>query len=231
MNTVNKPEVKTRNALDIKNPNSIPHLLEEGEIGAILEWEVRDSKTGLLNILPDGKPNQGQRKAESFLRQFMDLFYVMACGMYGLTSYKVTNNANIPQGVDASAWTFACNALANDATFGIIVGTGNAAPTINDYVIQTLIAHGAGAGQLQYGIVTYGAPASDATTSQFTITRNFANASGAPITVNEIGLYVKGYGYGTISGYFMTLRDVIGGGIAVPNGQTLTINYRPQVVV
>ena len=29
----------------------------------------------------------------------------------------------------------------------------------------------------------------------------------------------------------MTIRDVIGGGIAVPNGQTLTINYRFQGVI
>jgi hypothetical protein len=48
--------------------------------------------------------------------------------------------------------------------------------------------------------------------------------------VNEIGLYAKGFIYNTTY-YFMTLRDVIGGGIAVPNGQTLTLNFRIQASI
>ncbi|GAH73195.1 unnamed protein product, partial [marine sediment metagenome] len=45
-------------------------------------------------------------------------------------------------------------------------------------------------------------------------------------TVNEIALYFKGVTYN-----LMAIRDVIGGGIAVPDGQTLTVNYREQAVV
>ncbi|GAH71984.1 unnamed protein product, partial [marine sediment metagenome] len=74
--------------------------------------------------------------------------------------------------------------------------------------------------------------ASDASVSQFTITRNFSNAAvGGDITVNEIGLYVKGYDTEDDTYYFMIIRDVIAGGIAVPDGQTLTVNYREQVQV
>jgi hypothetical protein len=83
---------------------------------------------------------------------------------------------------------------------------------------------------MNYGAVTWGLPTSDATTSQFTITRNIANVSGGPVTVNEAGLYVRGSKY-TSHYYFMTIRDVIGGGIVVPNGQTLTVNYRIQGVI
>jgi len=84
--------------------------------------------------------------------------------------------------------------------------------------------------------VAYGLPASDATTSSFTITRNFANASGNPITVSEIGLYIKAQegrfdGSARQTRIFMTIRDVLAGGIAVPNGETLTVNYRFQCVV
>jgi hypothetical protein len=116
------------------------------------------------------------------------------------------------------------------ATFGIIAGTGVNAPTINDYALQSPIVQGTGAGQLQYAAVTFGTPASDATTSQVTVTRNLTNGSGNSITINEIGLICRAY-YTDEAGYFLIIRDVISGGIAIPNGQTITINYRPQVVI
>jgi hypothetical protein len=121
------------------------------------------------------------------------------------------------------------DALADDFTYGVVVGTGVGAPTINDYQLGTIISHGSGAGELQYSAVTWGAPASDATTSQMTITRNFANASGGDITVNEIGLYMKSYD--GANRYFCVIRDKIDGGITVPDGQTLTINYRLQATI
>ena len=31
--------------------------------------------------------------------------------------------------------------------------------------------------------------------------------------------------------YFLIIRDVISGGIDVPNGQTLTVNYREQAAI
>jgi len=130
---------------------------------------------------------------------------------------------------------FDCAAAAGDQNKGIMVGTGTTAPTIDDYQLGTRITHGTAAGQLQHGGVAFGLPASDPTTSQFTITRDFANASGGSITVNEIGLYVRAsavdYGGGYGDRYFMVIRDVIAGGLAVPNGQTLTVNYREQAVV
>jgi hypothetical protein len=136
----------------------------------------------------------------------------------------------------ASSPSIAFDVLATTAitNYGIRLGTGLIAPTINDYALQTPIAEGSGAGQMNHGAVTFGTPAADSTTSQFTITRNMANNSGGLITVNEIGLYCRCYywnGDSIVTGYFMIIRDVIGGGIAVPNGQTLTVNYRPQATI
>jgi hypothetical protein len=111
--------------------------------------------------------------------------------------------------------------------------------TINDYKVETIINHGAGAGQMQYGAVTFGAPADDGVTSQCTVTRNFANASGGAITVNEITMVIQmftptqndSHGQWPYQQNFCILRDVIAGGVAVPNGDTLTVNYRPQAVI
>ncbi|MDP2662900.1 MAG: hypothetical protein Q8R28_19470, partial [Dehalococcoidia bacterium] len=210
--------------LAVLHEDEIPHILASGEVGAVLELIVRDDRTGQIT-------EKRVLKSESFVRQFMDLLWIQ---MYGLNSDVGSPMMDI---TGATSWfptninNFQTNAAITVVTNGIIVGTGVAAPTISDFVMQTPIAHGVGAGQLQYSAMTFGAPSSDATTSQFTLTRNFANGSGAPITVNEIGLYVKMARGLAVALNAMTIRDVIGGGIAVPNGQTLTVNYRVQATV
>jgi len=217
-----KTEIKLKPELKIIGKEEIPHLLVPGEVGAVLELTVKD-KNGKITehrVMP----------SKSFVRQFLELLWIQAYQVSELVCEDIRTTGNIVEGIPESGILFNSNALVNDDVYGIIVGSGTTAPTISDYALETAIAHGAGAGQLQYSAVTFGAPASDATTSQFTITRDFANASGGAITVNEIGLYVKAYRY-NIDYYFLTIRDVIGGGISVPNGQTLTVNYRPQAVV
>jgi len=221
-------EVKLKLATKIIKEEEIKHLLEPGEVGAVLELIVTDK---------DGKVTEKRvLKSKSFVRQFLELLWVQAFPIPEVVTYSVRDTANVLQSICGSGLIFAANAGAGVITFGPVVGTddGTLVPlNIDNYRLGNIILHDAApptANRLQYSAVTFGAPASDATTSQFTITRNFANASGGAITVNEIGLYVKGYIY-NVTYYFMTIRDVIPGGINVPNGQTLTVNYRPQTVI
>lgn len=215
-------QIKAKPELKVFKEEEIPHLLIPGELGVVLELTVKDK---------DGKVTDHRvMRSKSFVRQFLELLWVQAYPIPEVAPYSITDTGNVPRAICESGLTFACNAALGVVTNGIIVGTGIIAPTIDNYAIGTLIAHGVAAGQLQYSAVIFGAPASDATTSQFTITRNFANGSGGAITVNEIGLYVKGYLY-NVTYYFMAIRDVIAGGIAVPNGQTLTVNYRLQAAI
>jgi hypothetical protein len=202
-------------------------IVKPGEMAARIQ---------LVVLRADGTIRQQIDKiSESYVQQFLQLLWVQMTG--ALYYQYISDTTGVAQviGLDSgSNIIFATNAPAGNVLFGTVVGTGNTPPGITDYALQTLIAHGVGAGQLQYGGVTYGAPSSDATTSQFTITRNFANASGDAITINEIGLYVKAKANTNRTSstrYLMTIRDVIGGGIAVPNGETLTVNYRPLCVV
>ena len=215
---------------DVKNEPFRPSKRVEipGRVEAIIE---------LIVTRQDGTVRERKAmKSESFVRQFLDLLIVQMENIPFVQPLDICDTGNIIRQMAFGKTTFAANAPTGDAIFGIVSGTGNTAPTISDYALQTQIAHGNGAGQLQYGNVAFGLPASDDTTSSFTITRNFANASGNPITVNEIGLYVKAQEGRYDSGsrqtrYFMTIRDVLVGGIAVPNGETLTVNYRFQCVV
>lgn len=216
-----KTEIKAKPGVKVITEDEIPHLLVPGEVGAVLELTVKDKRGKITD--------HRVMRSKSFVRQFLELLWIQTFQIPESKAHGMIDTGNIYREIWATGQTFRCDAAASSVLFGIIVGTGNTAPTINDYVIETLIAHDAApptGGALQYSAVTFGAPASDASVSQFTITRNFANASGGAITVNEIALYVKGFD--TVSRYFMTIRDVIGGGIAVPDGQTLTINYRKQ---
>jgi hypothetical protein len=220
----------------VRSTPEINHVFLPGEIGAVLDWEVRDTNTGEIALDPrTGKPNVGIKKAESFTRQMIDLLMIKFLGHSPFYPMYVKNTSNVLVEVCETNSLFNTDAAIADVTMGIIIGTGVGAPTISDFAIGIIIPHAT----MNYSAMTYGAPASDATTSQFTMTRNFANVSGGNVTVNEVALYVKA---NSITGlfdpdptpniyFFMTIRDVIAGGITVPNGQTLTINYRPQCVV
>jgi len=216
-------EINATPSVKVIEPGKIKSLLMPGEVGATLELTVRD-KNGKIT------EHRGPMRSNSFVRQFLELLWIQTLQIPETVLYQVRDTGNALQDICESGYTFACNAGIGVVTHGVVVGTGNAAPTINDFVMGTLITHGVAAGQLQYSAVAFGAPASDATTSRFTITRDFANGSGGLITVNEIGLYTEAYLYNNIR-YFMTIRDVIGGGLAVPNGQTLTVNYQPQAAI
>ena len=205
-----------------------------GELGVRLDWQLKDKYGRVVDW--------GQKKGESFTRQFLELLiakFVNADWSFGVPIRAIDNTIYY---IMNSAHLFESDGVVGDVNMGIIVGTGVTAPTINDYVVETIIPHDSGghaAGTLQYSQMTFGLATSDATSSHFTCTRNFSNATVGDITVNEIALYVKAiksapWSAGTTTqfpAYFMTIRDVIAGGILIQAGQTLTINYRPQTVL
>ena len=164
-------------------------------------------------------------ECKSFVRQFLEILLTQMGQFY--VSSKDTDGTSI--NLRPRNENYKVNAGSGDANFGIVVGTGNTAPTINDYNLESKISHGTGAGQLQYGAVTFGEPTCDASSCHFTITRDFSNSSGAEIVVYEIGLICCAVDGGNDKA--LIIRDVISAGISIPNGQTLTINYRIKVVV
>ncbi|MFA5377992.1 MAG: hypothetical protein WC455_19735 [Dehalococcoidia bacterium] len=219
--------------LGVVKPDDKKDILLPGEVGAVLDWVVSDPKTGRIT-------EQRAIKSHSFLKQFLHILYVKfnllgsstfntggtpPHGNLGtvLSTLDITNTAR--DVIHVEHFEFVCLGAAASVTSGIIIGTGVTAPTITDYKIETIIPHAT----MNYGAQTFGNPTADATTSQLTITRNFANVSGGDVTVNEIALYCGAYAGGSRD--FCIIRDVIAGGITVPNGQTLTVNYRPQVVI
>ena len=215
---------------EIEVLDRVPEIrVPPGKLGAILELIVRD-KSGRVT-------EHQMMRSESFVKQFlqalwMHMTYMPNSGSAPINyvkAFKDTDGNNFYSDCKSDDWR--TNAGVGATGYGILVGTGATAPTINDFKIEALIAHGVGAGQLQYSAVTFGAPAADASTSQFTITRDFANGSGGSITVREIGLAVqlKDLSSTPAAHYILTIRDAVN--ITIPTGQTLTVNYRIQAVV
>jgi hypothetical protein len=112
---------------------------------------------------------------------------------------------------------------AGDVSQGIVAGIGTNAVTLDDYALQTIIGHGAGAGQLQYSDCSVGAPGYTASTITETITRVFTNASGGTITIKEIGIY------GFSNRAYCIARDLVD--IELFNGAQLTLNYILEVSI
>lgn len=219
----NKAEIAITPGAKVFKDDEMPHILEAGEVGAVLELEVKDKDGNVTN--------QKRMKSESFVRAFLQLLYVqMLQKSFDAPHYNIRDTGNTLRACHYSGYTLRCTAGVGVVTRGIIVGRGVAAPTINDYALQTPCTEGNGANQFEHSVVAFGAPASDGTVAQFTITRNFANDSGGAINVTEVGLYSGGYYY-NVQYNFCTIRDVIPGGILVPVGQTLTVNYRVQVML
>ena len=110
-------------------------------------------------------------------------------------------------------------------TKGVGVGTGTTTPTNTDYVLATPIAHGTGAGQIQYQGTTYTAADVVGDNVDAIITRTFLNGSGSTITVNEIGIYCLD------TQSFLEIRDVLAAGVDVDDGETLTVQYTLRTTV
>ena len=180
-------------------------------------------------IIKDSKKKVIKRRkfiSKSFVIGFLQL---LQSKMFGtVLSVIDTGNTARTTGYADSTYMQLGAAAGTDVT-GTVVGTGTNAVNISDYALQTKIAHGTASGQLQYGAVTFGAPTISGSDIYFTVTRNFVNNSGDSITVNEIGMYGMFYTSGTR--YACLVRDVVAGGVAVADGQTLTLNYTIKITV
>ena len=241
MTTGKLHNIHTKNQAEKISPNK-EILLKPGEISPVISWEVRDNKTG--EVTQRGLP----RKSESFLVGFMKVFatclmgaatsscsHAMQFDPEGIkpTDYSVgTSQADTTFGqlfTDSDRDFFGLNAIDGDATYGTQIGSGITPPDFRDFKIETQIAHGAAPGQLQYGAQYFGEPSEAGGVSRYRISRIFSNTSGADVNVTEVGVTakVKFYDYA----YVLLIRDLFGGVVSVPNGQSLTVNYDIQAAI
>lgn len=127
--------------------------------------------------------------------------------------------------------SYGYRAPAADDAKGILVGSGTDAETFEDYVLQTKIANGSGAGQLAYVESELHSVSYEAGTKTLknSLVRYFNNNSGAAIGVNEVGIVYYGYLANT-PGNALVSRDKLGTTVSVPDTGQLKVTYTIQLV-
>lgn len=121
-------------------------------------------------------------------------------------------------------------AAAGDNTRGIVVGSGTNAENFEDYALQTQVAEGAGAGQLNHAqseahSITY-TPATKVLENE--LVRYFNNNSGGDIGVNEVALYAHGRVAGAAPDWLQA-RDKLPSTVTVPDTGQLKVTYTVQL--
>ena len=155
-----------------------------------------------------------RRTARSFLKQYIVWLYLKATSPAAQSLTDTSGSASdVNRNTDLNIKT-----AAGTSTTGLVAGTGTNAVTLTDTKLQTQIAHGTSAGQLDYGASVVNQPSSDSTSTTLILTRVFANSSGGAITVREIGIYAS-----TGSVVLCIVRDTVT--IALAIGDQLTLNY------
>lgn len=110
---------------------------------------------------------------------------------------------------------------------GIIIGSGTAAFSINDYALATLWASGTGAGYFVYGSQAAPAISYDAPTKTWTATqsREFTNSAGATQQISEVGIISNIQCFTSSTAPLLLARDVLATPIDVLDTESVTIEY------
>jgi hypothetical protein len=136
-------------------------------------------------------------------------------------SFGIQNNAMFSRYYSQAGYGYYNNN--NNNNFGVVLGTGNTAFDLDDYKLDTIIAHGNSATQLYYNaqvapVTTYSGDPDF--TQNILYKRVFNNNSGATIEVKEVGLiWYNSGGFATV----LMSRDVLDTPAVVLNGAQLTV--------
>jgi len=123
--------------------------------------------------------------------------------------------------------TYGYRAGAADASKSIIVGSGTNAESFEDYALQTPIAEGNGAGQLNHVATEPHSESYAALVFTNEWVRYFNNNSGGNVSVNEVAL-VADIKFG-ITRTILTSRDKLASTVTVPDTGQLKVTYTIQL--
>jgi len=169
-----------------------------------------------------------KQKSHSFVANFMNLLGSLLAN----TFYNWTDNTGSVQQIYkmAVAPGDVLNANCNSAgNCGIVIGTGTATPTPNDYKLGNQIANGKSSGQMVYSNPSFIAPTVNGNTTSMIISQTFQNQSGASITVSEVGIQVYVDNTNGNASYVLIVHDLLTSPITVANLSILQITYTISV--
>jgi hypothetical protein len=176
-------------------------------------------------------------QSHSFVLQFLQFIECLMCHPYGsvdaTASVKDLGGTGRALSIDVPVATqvMACFAPDNISAYGIRVGSGTTTPTNADVDLATLIAHGTGAGQLDYGTHSRTAAQVVGANVDLVISRAFYNGSGATVTIKEIGTVATYKDNDSFQRYALIMRDVLSASVDVENAKTATVQYTMRTTV
>ena len=144
---------------------------------------------------------------------------------------RYTNRPIGQSAADIDGTTYGYRGPAGDDSWGIQVGSGTNPESFEDYMLQTKIANGVGAGQLSYieqdpHVISYD-PGTKVLSN--TLVRYFNNNSGGDIDVNEVALVVNQPQGTQVYGKWVQSRDKLASTVTVPNTGQLKVTYTVQL--
>lgn len=175
------------------------------------------------------------KSAHSFTVGFLQVVGVIFDHAYNstITTQNIIDGDNSSQSIYYSSASLALNnclkSPAGTTTYGILAGTGTNAPTNSDYKMQTLIAHGTSANQLQYGGTSCGVGSVSGSNVDLLMQRTLNNGSGNSITVREIGMVLGVVNTSQALKYLMIARDAVN--TAIANGSSAVVSYLLRTTV
>lgn len=181
----------------------------KSSIGLFYQLTVRD-KNGMVIR------KTRLRRSESFVLAFLQLLQAH------MTAENVTikdvegSGISVPQ----HAYNFDCASDLGSTFRGILLGTGTTSPANNDHVMETLIAHGSGATELNYAATSFVVAQEVGANVDFQILRSMQNLSGNTINVTEAGIV----GRLETTKFALLVHDVFSA-VPVKDGETITATY------
>lgn len=229
--------------IDVMQCESLTDVIQEEEpIKGFIEIEVRDSKGKVIK--------KGKHEMRSFLN---NLLKVLEGFMRAYDATTTSTTVIAPDGTSKTVYVewragtnyygggtpMATQAGDNDASYGIIVGSGTTPVDLGQYSLATPIPHGTGAGQLDYDATAVNDLGLDTSVSppiyRFRIVRTFKNLSGGNININEVGLVARSYwkdGGGVRQDIkYLIARDVLTTTYTVPDEGSATVAITVEVVL
>jgi len=152
------------------------------KIKEMLEYEVFDLKTGKVI-------ERGSRELHSWTNNFWRVL-ALILGQAGGASVSVVNTSGTSYNPYYPGSVY-FNAGAGNQNYGIQVGTGTTAESVNDYKLAAQISHGSGDNLLYYDAVAQTFTDSGTSITEV-VERNFYNYGTVAITINEVGLVSSG---------------------------------------
>lgn len=181
-------------------------------------------------------------ESRSFVKNFMNMLYAILCKT---TSPAKDLNGNDTQWVGyrenfTDRWTHHTFRMLLSEGYdkgGIIVGSGTASVTPDDYRLASQIPHGEADGQLYYHEGEILEPSTTDSEAEFRVRRKFVNRGGVTVTVREVGLVNNpmhlhdGGGVNDMPGARLLARDVLPSEISIDPLYGLLVTYRIYVSV